>query len=322
MKAAPLVYIYGDEPHRIDQALARVEAEALSGGEAGLNREVFTAPEADPAQVLNAARTVPFLAAKRLLIVRNAHRWPAEAWKTLLPYLESPSPSTCLVFVAERLDRRTKAGKLLASRARLVACQRPREAELPGLAEGMARELGLRLDPRLIQALVLRVGPDLGLLHHELDKLRAFAGEGGRLTLEDVEELVGESRTTTVFALCDALGQRRLAEAVGALRRLLGLGEPPVRLLYMIVRHFRHLWMARELLDKGGRVDRKAAASALGVHPFVAGKALEQARGWPQGELREAFARFLRADLVLKRGGGPEVLESLVTHLCRPRSGA
>ena len=322
MTAAPLVYIYGDEPYRIDRALARVEAETLSGGEAGLNREVFTAPEADPAQVLNAARTVPFLSSRRLLIVRNAHRWPAEAWKTLLPYLESPSPSTCLVFVAERLDRRTKAGKLLASKARLVACQRPRQAELPGLAEDMARELGLRLDPRLIQALVLRVGPDLGLLHHELDKLRAFAGEGGRLTLEDVEELVGESRTTTVFVLCDALGQRRLAEAVGALRRLLGLGEPPVRLLYMIVRHFRHLWMARELLDKGGRVDRKAVASALGAHPFVAGKALDQARAWPQGELREAFARFLRADLVLKRGGGPEVLESLVTHLCRPRNRA
>ncbi len=316
MSAEPVVCVLGEEPYLVRQALAELERAALEGGDPGLNREVFTAPEAEPGAVVSAAQTLPFLGGRRLVVVRDAHRWPASAWDPILAYLERPNPSTCLVLVAQSVDRRTRAGKALLAKTRVIRCDKPRDAEVPRWAERMAREAGLRLDPRLTAALALRVGPDLEQLHQEIDKLRAFAGEDGRVTLEDLERLVGDNREATVFALCDALGTRDLAGAMAALRSLLGIGEPPVRLLYMIVRHFRHLWMARDLLDRGGRVDRKAAAAALGVHPFVAAKALDQARGWEEEALRDAFARFLRADLGLKSGGGTEVLEALVLALC------
>ncbi len=318
VKAPPLVVIHGADAFRIRQALAEVEAEALAGADPSVNRQVFTAPDADPAEVVNAARTLPFLAGRRLVVVKDAHRWNADAWNRILPYLEHPNPSTCLVFVAEKLDRRSKAGRLLAERARVVACDPPRESELPAWIARAARQAGLRLGPEVVQALILRAGTDLELLSQEIEKLRAFAGEGGRVGLDDLERLVGESRTVSVFALCDALGLRDLAGALRALRRLLGLGEPPVRLLYMLARHVRLLWIAREALDRPGRPDPRAVAGDLGVPPFVARKLLDQARRWSVPGLRDALALLVRTDLALKTGSGPEALERLVIRLCRP----
>ncbi|GAB4268651.1 MAG: DNA polymerase III subunit delta [Deferrisomatales bacterium] len=316
MSEAPVVYLYGDETFLIDRALGELEAETLGGGDPRLNREVFEAPEASAAQVVAAARTAAFLGARRLVVVKNADRWSAEAWKPLLPYLESPNPGTCLVFVAQGLDRRSKAGKLLAKTARVVECRRPREQELAGWARRLAREAGLELEPAVLAALVGRIEPDLQLLSREIEKLRAFAGADGTVRQADLEQLVGESRGTTVFALCDALGEADLGGALRALRKLLALGEPPPRLLFMIVRHFRHLWRARELLDGGGRTDPKTAAAALGVPPFVARRVLGQARRWEAPRLARAFSGFLQADLALKSGGGSEVLDRLVLGLC------
>lgn len=316
MTAAPVVCIFGDEAFLVDRALREVEAEALGGGGADFNREVYEAPDASPASVVAAAKTLPFLGGRRLVVVKNAHLWTADAWQPLLPYLEAPNPSTCLVFVAAALDKRTKAGKLLEKKSRLVECRKPADRDLPGWAEKLARGAGLRPGPGVLDALVRRVGPDLQLLAQEVEKLRLVAGEGGVVRQEDVEALVGESRGTTVFVLCDALGHRDLAAAARALRRLVQLGEAAPKLLYMIHRHLRLLWSARELLDERPRTDRGAAASALGVPPFVAENLLKQARGWSVEEVRQAFRWLLRTDLALKTGSGREALDALLLRLC------
>jgi DNA polymerase-3 subunit delta len=318
MTATPVVCVVGDESFLVDRALAEIREEALAGGDPGLNSQTFEAPAATPAEVVNAARTLPFLGGRRLVVVKSAERWSADDWKVLLPYLGSPNPTTCLVFVALQLDKRLTATKALLKAARVVECARPKERDLPAWARRLVQDAGLQVDARILDALVLRVGPDLQLLAREIEKLRIFAGEGGRVALEDVEALVGETRATTVFAFCDALGVRNLGKALGGLRKLLHLGEPAPRLLFMVVRHFRHLWVGRELLERGGRPDPRAAASAMGVPPFAAENVLRQARGWQQEDLREAFGRFVQADLGLKSGAGDEVLEKLVLDLVGP----
>jgi DNA polymerase-3 subunit delta len=316
VNAPPLVCLTGDEAYLIDRALAEIEVEALDASDPGLNRQVFDGRDASPAGVASAAKTLPFLGTRRLIIVRNAHLWTAAQWKALVPYLESPNPSTCLVFVAAELDRRVAAAKLLTRVARVVECRKPKERDMMGWARKLAREANLSLSPHLLHALVLRVGPDLQLLSREIEKLRVFAGTEGEVSEADVETLVGDARGTTVFALCDALGQHDLAAAVRALRKLLELSEPPAKILMMIVRHFRQLWIATELLAKERRPNAAAAASLMGVPPFAAAKVLEQAWGWDEMALRDAFERFLRADLSIKTGGAEDVLDGLVFALC------
>lgn len=315
MSGAPVVYVWGDEAFLVDRALREIEAEVLPGGGADFNRELFEAPDASASAVVNAAKTLPFLGGRKLVLVKGAHLWSADAWQPLLPYIEAPNPTTCLVLVAATLDRRLKAGKLIEKKARLVACKKPEDREMAGWVQRLTHEAGLRLGPGGAQGLAYRVGPDLQLLAQEVEKLKVFAGESGVVSAQDIEVLVGQARGASIFVFCDALGRRDLGLAMRTLRRLLELGEPPVKVVFMVHRHFRNLLAVRALTEGGGRVDRAVIAKAVGVPPFAAENLVTQAGGWTLDALKDVFSQLVAADLSLKSGGATEVLDGLVLSL-------
>lgn len=313
MKAAPVVVIHGEETYLADRELAAIETESGITDPTDMNRQAIDAAEKNAAYVISSARTLPFMTGKKLIIVRNAAAWKTADWDLLAAYAEKPNPSTTLVIIAESPDKRRSAWKSIQKTARLVDCPRPSDADLYKWASQMAKDAGLKIGPAVARSLVTLVGPDLQLLWREIQKLRAYAGDTAVLEEDEVEKLVGETRATNVFALCDALGEKKLQSALTALRKLLEHGEPPIVLLYMIARHFRILWKALELIETG-RV--RESASALGVPPFVARKAVAQAEKWTGEEMEKAFQRFLMTDLALKSGQGEEQLHTLVIRLC------
>jgi DNA polymerase-3 subunit delta len=95
------------------------------------------------------------------------------------------------------------------------------------------------------------------------------------------------------------------------LEALLGTGEPPLRILYMIRRQFRLLARAKALVDEG--VPRPEMASQLKVPPFVVRK-LEDAVSNTSGEdLERALARVFELERGLK--GGSDLADELQIEL-------
>lgn len=317
--ASPVVLIYGEESFLVDRELVQIEKACGLSGPEDMNRQVFDASDTEPSTVISASRTLPFMAEKRLHIVKNAALWKVEQWDRILAYAEKPNPSTSLVLVAETVDKRRVWFKGLKKSARVVECSHPADAGLPRWIGEMAAEAGLNLGSRVSQSLILRVGPDLQHLWREILKLQAYAGEDGHVSVEDVETLVGESRGASVFTFCDGLGERDLKKSMGALTKLLDLGEAPLKLLFMITRHFRMLWKAWELSETSGHVNPGHAAKVLGCPPFAAKRALAQAKRWREAELQTALALFMEADIQLKSGGATEVVQRLVIELCSRR---
>ena len=74
--------------------------------------------------------------------------------------------------------------------------------------------------------------------------------------------------------------------------------EDPHYAFVMVIRQFRLLLRAREVLDAG-----KNPLQALGVHPFVAGKVAEQARNFRLSDLERVYRRLMEIDLADKSGG-------------------
>lgn len=310
MKVAPVVLITGDESFLIDRELADIEAECGLSGAEDMNRQNIDALETDPGAILNSAKTLPFLAKKRLIIVRNAASWKVEQWERILPYCQNPNPSTCLVLIVEKIDKRFAWGKAIQKVARLAECNKPKERDLKMWVGRLAAEAGLKLGPRLQESLANLLEPDIQLLWREIQKLKAYAGDSGMVDEDDIKALVGETRTTNVFALCDAIGSRDARQALEKLRKLLELGEAPVMLLVMISRHLRSLWRAKD------KTVARHSAETLGVPPFAVAKIVAQAEKWEEKTLSEAFWLMLEADTALKSGGGEEYLYKLVIRLC------
>jgi len=91
----------------------------------------------------------------------------------------------------------------------------------------------------------------------------------------------------------DALAAGDGGSAQRLLHRLLE-NEDPFSLWGMVVRQFRLLLQAREILDARG--GREQVASALGVHPFVAGKTADQAKRFSMSALESIHHKLLEID--------------------------
>jgi DNA polymerase-3 subunit delta len=96
-----------------------------------------------------------------------------------------------------------------------------------------------------------------------------------------------------VFDFVDALSNGNGKSAQHLLHRLLET-EDTFSLWGMVVRQFRLLIQAREILD--GRGNQNDVARALGVHPFVAEKAAQQAGRFSIESLEAIYRKLLKID--------------------------
>jgi DNA polymerase III delta subunit len=166
------------------------------------------------------------------------------------------------------------------------------------LATGAARELADRLGARVTEGDVERRFLSR-IASGELDKLALrHAIDEGPVSAEDVRALVAETTPASVWALSDAVGERRVDVAVTALERLLDATPEPVLLAVL---HRRVV----ELLELGDRVAAGAklpdAARAMGITSEYRAKTLAaQARKWTTDELTVALHGLVELDAMVK----------------------
>lgn len=206
----------------------------------------------------------------------------------------------------------------MAKKGELVEFKRPYENQLGGFIRDEARVLGKRLDGAAVEMLIYLVGNNLGELATQLEKVATFVGTRETLTVEDVREVVSDTKVESVFDLANALGERDLGKSLRSLATILRDGEAPLMLLAMIARHFRQLWRVRELT--AAKVQQQEVARRTGINPYFLKGVMDQARNFTTADLRRVFEGLYAADLALKGvggGGKPSlVMERLVMDVC------
>jgi len=315
----PLYWIHGRERFLVDRAVAQLKERVLDPRTRDFNYDLLYGKEAGAAKVLAAARTLPMMARRRLVIVRDADGLDAKQLEQLAPYVEAPSPETCLVFVAEKADTRLKFFGAFRKKGVLLKLDPLGERQLPGFLRDEARARKVRLEAGAAELLADEVGADLGQLVDAVERLELYvrAAGGSSIRTEDVEAVVAGSRTRSVFELSDAIGAGDTGRALAVLGSLLGAREPALKVLAMIGRLVRQLLQVRELLDK--RASRAELASTLGLPPFVVEKLEAQARRASGEALRAMHEAVYRADRTLKSSpiDDERVMERLIFELSR-----
>src|SRR5207244_3684645 len=124
------------------------------------------------------------------------------------------------------------------------------------------------------------------------------------------------TRQHTVFELIDAVGAGDREAALRLLAGILAAREPALRLLAMLGRHVRQLWLAREVMAQTRGTGE--VAQALGVPPFVAGKLMDQARRLSPARIGGMHEAIYRTDRTLKLSKieDERYMERLVLQLC------
>lgn len=310
-----LYLFYGEEAYLKEEAVKRVTDAVLSNRD--FNYDLLYGSSSNAEEILDIAQTVPVFSSWRVLIIKEVDRIPDRELESILPYINNPSPSTCLIFVGEKADMRKRFFSLLREKAVVIQFYPLFEGQISGWIKFRAKELGLKISEDAIEALKEEVGTNLGSLDNEIRKLSLYAVGKGSIEEEDVLEVVGDLKTHTIFKLTDAIGEKKVEVAIRTLRKILNGGEEPPKVLAMITRQVRLLHRALELKEKGFSQDD--IKGRIGIAPRFFSTFIGQLQKHTLNGLMNAFKRLQRADLELKTSGRSKVriLESLILDLCR-----
>ena len=275
---------------------------------------MYDADQAPPSEVINACNTLPCMAQRRIVLVKGAHQYNQNDLKSFIPYLQSPSPATVLIFIGEGMP----TDFIKEAKDGAFHLKRPSQGETSQWIRSIAQQLGKELSPEAAGHLQEAIGGDLQGLRNELVKVSLYIGDKKRIEVQDVEGVVSEVRVNTIFELTKALGERDLKKAFRVLGTIWESGEPPLKILGMISRQFRHLLMTKEILAHGGgtaEVKKQVGTS----NPYYLKELSAQAKGFSQQALQKALRNLWETDLSLKRSPVPKrlILEGLIIRLCR-----
>ncbi|MDI7248026.1 MAG: DNA polymerase III subunit delta [Bacillota bacterium] len=332
--------LYGEEEYLRDASAKRIVDASLEPDTRDFNYAVFRAGEADVASVASAIMSPPAFAERRVVVFRGFDEISADQQRSLVGALQRMPRTSRVVLIATSVDERSGPCKAIAGLGRVVRYRRLYENEAVAWLAAHARELGIDVRPEAREYLVQALGTSIARLAQGFEKACDYAGiavgtgsrgggtgagtgaGGGRqVTLDDVKAASTGEPALGIFDLVDAVGERNTAKAVAAVRRLLGFGEVPVRILAMIARQIRLVLQTKALQAEGATVQKIVAVTRL--QDFVVRKCLAQARNFEIEEIEDAFAALAQADVDLKTSGATEevVLERLIVHLCTYRSG-
>jgi len=311
----PLCYIYGDEPFLVERVTRKLMDKAIDPSLKDFNFNAFYGNESKGVDIVDAAQTLPMFSDRRAVLVKRAELLKAEALEALLPYIQNPAETTCLVFNGQKIDQRKKFFQELKKRNALVEFKRLYDNKLPGFVQSEAQSSGKSMEAAAAELLAMLIGNNLQELASQLEKLVVYVGDRTRITVDDVKEIASSSKAFNVFELARFLGLRDLRNALLSLDKLMLNGEETPMMLGALSRHFRQLWRVREMVES--KASQADISKETGINTFFLGEYLQQAKNFKQAELRTIFEELFRCDVLSKTGGSPYTLmHGLVYGIC------
>jgi DNA polymerase-3 subunit delta len=205
------------------------------------------------ADVLDELRTLPFLARKRVVVVKDADGFVSQNRQLLEGYFDSPCPTGILVLTMSSWPSQTKLAKKLPSVGKLIQVKELQAWQLPArLSKYAADAYGKKLNQDAAELLIELSGDELTRLYSEIDKLALFAEAETGITVKHVESLIGHNRIFGAFEVIDAVMAGKTAEAVARLRNMFAEDkDADYTVVGAFAYHFRKMYNAKALLEKG-----------------------------------------------------------------------
>jgi DNA polymerase-3 subunit delta len=356
---ADIHFLYGNDEYGIARQVQELAKLFHDPTEAEMNTERLDARTMSEAQWVNAVNALPFLAKQRLVVLDNpsarfagrkakpdkaaeakadggksASAKPAEesAAERRKKFLESLTnlPGTTRLVITEIVELRSKADRMAAEKHWLAVWLRknghkvsfvaqPEAGVMTGWILNEARTQGGVIGGEAASRLSEMVGTDTRQAAQEVTKLLTYVNWGRPVTIDDVDALSPLTAAPDMFKMVDALADGKTRDAQRLLHRMLEF-QDEFSTWGMIIRQFRYLLIAREVLDRRGGEDQAVEAlsevEGRQVHSFVAAKALNQARRFTMQSLEALYHRLLEIDEDAKNGRMPldVALELLVVE--------
>jgi DNA polymerase-3 subunit delta len=338
---APAYLFLGAEAYQARHCREALLDAMLGAGERENGLAQYDLNDTSLAYVLDDARALSLFAPQRVILVSNAEaalprqrsddedagETSATAAAELAAYMHSPSPGVVLLFEARRFDfegedkkKLERVQKFYSAVPEIVELRRFSMDEARMEARALARDRAIKIDIAALDLIVEALGGDVARIAVELEKLSLYSAAGKPITIDDISALVPDARSTTIFALVNALGRRDRSRGLQVLDTLCREGEYLPLALAFLSTQFRLALVSKETgLRSPQQIQGHFSRSGVPMWSSRAEQVYQTTSKFSRGQLEHGLKLIFEADRDL-RSARPDdriVMERFVLELTR-----
>ena len=314
LKAGKLnnVYLlYGEELFLLENSLKKIKnifGECIKG----IN--YINIDETNYTELIQDIETPAFGYEKKLIIAKNTglfkkdgKRKNVELEKSrekLIDYINQNidiiKESIVLVFVEENADTKKELYKVIDKNGIVCNFEYQKPIQLEKRIKAICNGYEVEIDNAALRYFIECCGTNMQDLINEIRKLIEYAGKGGKITKEDIDELSIKKLESVIFDLTDSLGKKETAKALQVLKNLIYAKEPLQKILITLYNHFKKIYFSKLALKYG-----KDIISSLDLKPnqtFLVNKYKTQAGYFTENELKQILQKLRDLDYEYKNG--------------------
>ena len=289
--------LYGEEEYLKKQYRDRLKNAIV--GDDTMNYSYYDSDNASVKDIIDVCETMPFFAQKRLVVMENTG-FLKSSNEELADYIKHIPDYLIIVMVEKEVDKRNKVYKAIDAVGYVCEMKPQTTATLEKWIAGLLAKDSLRISRDACDLILDKTGAGMDYIKQETEKLASYCQGREVVTVEDVEKVCATQTTSHIFDMISAIANKKQQQALDLYYDLLELKEPPIRILYLIVRQFNGILQVKDLMSRG--VSGKEIASRIGAAPFVAGKYQAQAKYFEMSTLLDALNECARTEEAVKQG--------------------
>lgn len=289
--------LYGEEEYLKKQYRDRLKS-AIAGDDT-MNYSYFDSDNANVKEIIDVCETLPFFAERRLVVMENTG-FLKSSNEELADYIKHIPDYLIIVMVEKEVDKRNKVYKAVASAGYVCEMKPQTTATLEKWIAGLLAKDKLKISREACELILDKTGAGMDYIKQETEKLVNYCYGREVVTVQDVENVCSTQTTSHIFDMISAIANKKQQQALDLYYDLLELKEPPMRILYLIVRQFNGILQVKDLMSRG--VPSKEIAARIGAAPFVAGKYQAQAKYFEMDTLLDALDECAKTEEAVKQG--------------------
>jgi DNA polymerase-3 subunit delta len=312
-----LILICGDEEYLKEQKKKELLDALVTPG--SLNYNAFADDAIDPDEIGKLAATLPFFEDHRTILVSGSGWMHGPVEEQIIELFTDVPETTYIILYEKEADNGSKLVKLFKEKGEIFRytsadAKKGKDAasaktDIRNWVRDYLKKEGRNIDSRVLNDLCELTGYDMQNLSTELEKLICYTLDrpnGSKIMPADIDSIVSRTLSDRVFEMMGHKLAGRNAKAVGMLEEIFALKNPPMRVLYIIVRQYNQAYQLKEL-QRQGLSDAQCAAK-MQVQDWLVRRLNDQTRNTSLHELRKGLELCAEMETKVKNGDMPDRL--------------
>jgi len=297
----PVYIMVSEERGFLEDIHSRFIDVILGNHNRDFNYDVFDS-SASAGEIIDAASTLPVLAPRRLVVLKDFHEFERSVIDDLRSYFDDPCPSTCMLILSGEYDDSFKGI------TKKVYTHQIKDRDLHSWLKEVCAKNNVVITSEAVDYLIENIGNDPDMIVSEIERL-AMSGID-KIEIEDVFASTNVTREYSSFDLLNALRERKIERVLRIIRSMFSASADSLKIATMIIGSLN--WEFRNLY----RIHINRGRKPEGMKESIYRRMRSYFRDYSEDDYYEIFSALHEADIRLRTANRPDVImESLMLRL-------